>query len=154
MFAIGQKTGTAYILHLSSKHSYAPLFNVINKSEVDLKIANMATKLTPIALFRALFRSNIYQEPAPTGFAEGRSEKLLLHDNTMTMQANKVWQSTGLSSITATVVKSPEQIMVKIDPATLDIRIPSFGDLIAISADSWTLTTEQPSTNIYFIFSK
>ena len=151
VFFKGEKTGKTYYGKVSSRLPFVPLRNVIDGTAAAQEERVAAAGVTPLGLMKAMMLPNGIP---PQGFDEQASQKVLLNMAPFRITANSVWTSPGLVGITATLTSTLPDATIPIVPTNFQIRVPEYGALRVMGADTWELTPTNISTRVYFVFAR
>lgn len=147
----GIKSGNTYIAKVSAKLSFVPHRNVIDGTAAAVEERVSAAGITHLGLMKAMMTPDGIP---PQNFEEQLSKKVMLDIAPFKVTANSVWTSPNMVGITATLASTIPGATIPIVPTNIQIRVPEYGSLRVMGADSWELSPEYPSTRIYLIFAR
>lgn len=147
----GKKSGKTYIAKVSAKVPFVPQRNIIDGTAEALEERVSAAGMTHLGLMKAMMTPNGIP---PQGFEEQASQKVMLDMAPFKITASGVWISPTMVGIVATLASTIPGATIPIVPTNIQIRVPEYGALRVMGADSWELSPSYPSTRIYLIFAR
>lgn len=147
----GKKSGKTYIAKVSAKLPFVPHRNVIDGTAEAVDERVTVAGVTHLGLMKAMMTPNGIP---PQNFEEQFSQKVMLDMAPFKVTATNVWSSPNMVGITATLASTIPGATIPIVPTNIQIRVPEYGLLRVMGADSWELSPEYPSTRIYLIFAR
>jgi hypothetical protein len=147
----GKKTGKTYYAKVSSHLPFVPFRNVIDGTASAQEERVAAAGNTQLGLMKAMMTPNGIP---PQGFEEQTSQKVMLDMAPFKITASNVWSSPGMVGIIATLSSTIPGVTIPVVPTNIQLRVPEFGALRIMGADSWELSPTYPSTRVYLIFSR
>jgi hypothetical protein len=146
----GRSSGALYLARVSSALPYTPLV-VVHGSTFRNAAENPESSngLSIAALLRAMMLGIV-----PHGFRAEKSSRVLLDQPPYRVVAEHLWHSFRQTGVIARVTSTLPKNTVPIVPANIQIQIPQFGPLRAMSADEYELSPEQPFSRLYIVYAR
>ena len=146
-------SGKMYIAKLSTKLRHVPLIEVQDSSLATTAAAIPATGGSSISSSYLLVQM-IRNKPLP-GFTVSPWTRQILEGDEFTITGEHVWSSVNMTGVVARVTRaSGVSKSVRINPDSLQINIPAFGQMRLISADRWTLDNGADTAIAQLVFTK
>jgi hypothetical protein len=122
---------------LSSSLPFVPFRNVIDGTVSAQEERVAAAGVTQLGLMKAMMTANGIP---PSGFEEQPSSTTLLDMAPFKIVASSVWSSPSMVGIIATLSSTIPGATIPIVPTNIQLKVPQFGALRIMGADSWELS--------------
>lgn len=152
VFFRGSDTNTLYLARFATGNDYLPVVTVRLPASPPSRTeegARAAARMTVPSLLGAMMRHAV-----PSGFETAASKTVLLRQAPLSITARQVWSSSRMVGVVVLIAIEGPLSRVEIHPASIRLQIPEFGTLRAFAADRWELTSDQPTSQGYLVFTR